>query len=149
MWLECGKIYGFSPTIASCKTLPCWKTNSRYFSSRPDEANDLIEGTHMARNCRWPLGIAWNLQLTISKELSEQSSPDGPPIWTQFSKGLEKSLQSSKQMAQLICDWIPDPQKLWDNKHTFCLSCWSVEVLLWSTENWYSDLSLGANLSVS
>ena len=33
-------------------------SNSRYFSSRPDEANDRIEGTHMARNCRWPLGIA-------------------------------------------------------------------------------------------
>lgn len=60
--LGCGwnvaKSMGSLSTIALCKTLLCWKTNSRYFSSRPDEANDRIEGTHMARNCRWPLGIA-------------------------------------------------------------------------------------------
>lgn len=34
----------------------------------------------MARNCRWPLGILWNLQQTISKELSELGNQSLPQM---------------------------------------------------------------------
>lgn len=48
--LGCGwnvaKSMGSHSMIALYKSPPCWKIHSRYFSSRPDEANDHIEGTH-------------------------------------------------------------------------------------------------------
>ena len=116
--------------IMGCHSHDCitlYKTHSRDSTCRLDEADGPVEETHMARKCGCPLRTAWNLQPTTSKELSELGKQSLPhlslQVRTQPRKALIAALWNSKQIAQLICGWIPDPQKLWHNKYLFCLSC--------------------------